>query len=254
MTRGPGSLAPIFLSIDGFAHGKPIEDPVVRDAVDAHLQSGNNKKYSCAVSAMTIFPYTRWTTTGRPPRQKLFEWYLNEFLPRLKARDTHNCNGTYFERMISFQGAKKAGQSMEIGAKNQLDHIVSIWHRDKANGSRPRQSALQVACFDPVKDHTGQPRRGFPCLQQISFSYDDDGGLALTAYYPPQYVFDRGYGNYLGLAQLGEFMAFELGLHLVRLNCLIVHPELGNGVTKGELKHLEKLVRDRLQSESASQI
>jgi hypothetical protein len=62
--------------------------------------------------------------------------------------------------------------------------------------------------------------------------------LAVSAYYPTEYIFDRGYGNYLGLCHLGEFMAHEMGLNLVRLNCYINAPGLGD-VNKGPLQRLE---------------
>jgi hypothetical protein len=102
---------------------------------------------------------------------------------------------------------------------------------------------LQAACFDPLKDHTGQSVRGFPCLQQVSFAHDQNDGLAVNAYYPTQYVFDRGYGNYLGLCHLGHFMAHELGLQLLRVNCYIGRPELGNA-TKSSLRALETCVAE----------
>lgn len=60
---------------------------------------------------------------------------------------------------------------------NQLQHVVGLLRRKP----RPRKSALQLACFDPAKDHTGQPVRGFPCLQQVSVAYDDAGRLAVNA-------------------------------------------------------------------------
>lgn len=243
----PGThTAPILLSVGGFGDGRAVEDPVVRQAVDTALDA--HKKYPLAVSAMTIFPHKHWLRHRKQPRHDLFDWYTQQFLPRLKARDHRNGTGTYFERMIGFQGAKRNGKTLELAGKNQLDHIIEVWHRDAVKGSRPRHSALQVACFDPVKDHTGQKLRGFPCLQQVSFSYDNDGGLGVTAYYPTQYIFDRAYGNYLGLAHLGEFMAHEMGLRMARLNCLIAHPELGNGVTKESLRELERTVRERLST------
>jgi len=34
-----------------------------------------------------------------------------------------------------------------------------------------------------------------------------------------QYLFQRAYGNYLGLARLGEFMAKEMKLRLERVVC-----------------------------------
>src|SRR5665213_1909555 len=199
MQPSSNGIAPILLSISGFTNGQVDENCVIRDAVDGELAKVE-KCCSCAISAMTIFPHKHWLRLNRPRRQQLFDWYLKEMLPRLKARDQRNRQGTYFERMISFQGAKRCKGELELSETNQLDHIISAWERDVGNGSRPRQSALQVSCFDPAKDHTGQKRRGFPCLQQISFGYDNDGGLSVTAYYPTQYIFDRGYGNYLGLA------------------------------------------------------
>jgi hypothetical protein len=246
MEATPRTLSPMMLSI-GFANGHVAEDDRIRSGIDEAL-ARKPRKYVSATSAMMIFPHDQWERRGRPPRDQFFRWYLELFLPRLKARNRLNRTGTYFERMIAYRGTKRPRRARdpEVVVKNQLDHIISIWHRDRARGTRPRQSALQAACFDPAKDHTGQKLRGFPCLQQVSFGYDDDGGLAVEAYYPTQYIFDRAYGNYLGLAHLGQFMAHELGLRLTRLNCFVAHPELGNGVTKEELRLLEATVRARV--------
>jgi len=35
-----------------------------------------------------------------------------------------------------------------------------------------------------------------------------------------QYLFERAYGNYLGLKRLGEFMAHEMSLRLERVICI----------------------------------
>ena len=206
----------------------------------------SNGKFTCDVSALTIFPYKHWIRDGRPPYQELFAWYLEKFLPRLKARNSRNRTGTYFERMIDFQGVRlKDGKLLNDG-KNQLEHIIKIWPKDNHH-PRPRQSALQVACFDPVKDHTGSVRSGFPCLQQVSFTYDNNKGLAINAYYPTQYIFDRAYGNYLGLCHLGCFVAHELNLQLARLNCFVARSELGD-ITKTKLRELEKIVRESISN------
>jgi hypothetical protein len=79
----------------------------------------------------------------------------------------------------------------------------------------------------------------------VSFAYDEDGGLAVNAYYATQYIFDRGYGNYLGLCHLGYFMAHELGLELVRLNCFIGRPELGQ-ISKSARDELKRFVHEAL--------
>ena len=240
MERSAQNMTSLTISVGGFVDSAPVEDRRIRQTLDAVLSK--HDKYSCQVSALTIFPYRHWIRSGQPPRKELFDWYLNQFLPRLKARDSRNGRGTYFERMIEFQGVRgKAGKLLNDG-KNQLEHIISLWPKDSRH-SRPRQSALQVACFDPVKDHTGSVRSGFPCLQQVSFIYDNSGDLAINAYYPTQYIFDRAYGNYLGLCHLGHFMAHELGLKLIRLNCFVGYPELGD-INKDELRGLEKTVRE----------
>ena len=239
------NLRPLLLSIDGFKDNLPQEDLRVRQELDKALDLQG--KYSSAVSGSVIFPFNQWGRAGWPPSSRFFSWYLNQFLPRLKARDRLNRNGTYFERMISFQGVKQIKGVAEIRTKNQLEQIIIQWKRDRGYGRRPRQSALQAACFDPPKDHTGQPMRGFPCLQQVGFAYDDAGGLSITALYPTQYIFDRGYGNYLGLCHLGYFMAHELGLNLVRLTVLVSCPELGSP-RKSALKRLRNLVQDLMDA------
>lgn len=241
---GSKEFMPLTISIGGLTNGLPVEDNRIRQAVDIALKQ--NGKYSCAISAMTIFPFKYWNLMGRPHVQEFSDSYMKKYLPRLRARDSRNSRGTYFERMIAFQGVRGKGGKLLNETKNQLEHIVSLWPK-KGEHSRPRQSALQAACFDPVRDHNGAVRSGFPCLQQVSFIYDDAGGLAINAYYPTQYIFDRGYGNYLGLCHLGHFIARELGLELVRLNCFIGRPELGN-VTKSSLLELVKVLHEALPS------
>ncbi len=241
-------LLPLTVSIGGLVEGLPNEDDRIRQALDLAL--AQNKKYGCAVSAMLIFPFKFWNLKGRPHIQEFTDLYLKKYLPRLKERDRRNCYGTYFERMIAFQGFKnKSGKLLNEG-KNQLEHIINLWPK-AGDHSRPRQSALQVACFDPVKDHNGSALAGFPCLQQVGFIYDDAGNLAINAFYPTQYIFDRAYGNYLGLCHLGYFMAHELGLKFVRLNCFIGRPELGN-VKKGVLRELIDVVRETLPADDLS--
>jgi len=240
------NLTPLTLSIDGFTNCLPAEDDAIRQALDARL-SARPEKHPTKVSALTIFPYDAWVRRDHPGVAEFSDWYLTEFFPRLKKRNSLNSHGTYFERMVRFQGTKADHGTLQPSTKNQLAHIVEIWRRDGEKGRRPRRSALQIAVFDPPKDHTGGALLGFPCLQQVSLSYDEDSSaLAISAYYPTQYIMDRAYGNYLGLCHLGYFMAREMGLELTRLNCFIGLPELGRDWTKSDLQPLAQLVRERL--------
>jgi len=62
---------------------------------------------------------------------------------------------------------------------------------------------------------------------------------AASGFYASQYLFKRAYGNYLGLCRLGRFMAFQMGLKLVRLTCYAGFAHLdSDGPGKGALKPL----------------
>lgn len=230
------TLRPVVVTVDALANLEPPEDAEVREAMDAALASRKNMN-SVRVSALTIFPYDMWVRRGRPSCQEFSRFCVDRLVPRLKALDRRNCYGTYFERMMCFSGIR-SGRHFTI---DQLSFVIKLLKRPR----RSRYSALQITCFDPAKDHTGQAVRGFPCLQQVSVAQDDSGKLAINAYYPTQYVFDRAYGNYLGLCHLGQFLANETGLAFERLTCFIGQPTLGK-VRKQDLHSLATVVRSKL--------
>ena len=57
-------------------------------------------------------------------------------------------------------------------------------------------------------------------MQQVAFLPEGKNGLRISALYPMHYLWGRAYGNYLGLINLGRFMAFEMGLELTGLTCI----------------------------------
>ena len=63
----------------------------------------------------------------------------------------------------------------------------------------------------------------------------------MTGFYATQHVYEKAYGNYLGLCRLGQFVAHELGLRLVRMTCVTALAKLG-GVGKAEILHLRSEV------------
>ncbi len=198
-------VAPLVVVIKGLDNEEPPELPAIRQALDAALRADGNG-LSCHKVANTIFPVSLWNSqkNGRD----LYQRYLGIF-PRIRKRRA-NQYGTYFQRFIAF-GCDRHMQ----GGVNQLDHIINTW-----NCGNHRRTALQAAVFDPSKDHTHTPRRGFPCLQQVAFARIGDDGLAVTGFYATQYMFERAYGNYLGLCRLGRFMAHEMGLRLSQVVCI----------------------------------
>src|SRR5207302_7100954 len=135
---------------------------------------------------------------------RLSERY-DRVLASLSRALRRNSRGLYFERFISGGPA---------GRENQLDFAISAYTaRDSV-----RRSVLQLAIFDPHKDHSNAAQLGFPCLQHVTFA-PTDHGLCVNGFYATQYMVERAYGNYLGLCRLGRFMAHELGQKLVRMTC-----------------------------------
>ena len=199
-----GEVSPVVVAIRDIGDEDPAEVPDIRSALDGLLEE-DGKGLSCNTVANTIFP-SIWNPGAE--RQDLYDRYLR-ILPILR-KDHRNKYGIYFQRLISYGADGKQG-----GGFNQLEHIIQTWHK-----GNHRRTALQAGLFDPLKDHTDQPVRGFPCLQQVSFARCGKDGLSITGYYATQYVVERAYGNYLGLCRLGRFMAHEMGLKFDNMTCI----------------------------------
>jgi hypothetical protein len=212
-------LSPLTLSLTGFdTDGGIAEIPGVRESLDRTLKLKH--KISVDTVAFTIFPERLWKI-ARGDRKRLFSLYAGAFPRYVAMNRAANGRGLYFERMTNF--------SKEVPCDgNQLEFILSSYN-ERAG---VRDTMLQVAIFDPARNHIKMARVGFPCLQHLSFVPTKEG-LAVNAFYATQYVFDKAYGNYLGLAQLGAFMAHELNLPLARLNVTVGVANL-DGVKKSD--------------------
>lgn len=241
MMSPDSSHAPLTLTVEGFSEdGFPMEHPGMRSAVDKALSINNF--LTVDKTAFTIFPNDNWEYFGRPPHANFGSTFRRRIFPFMHRMDRRNRSGTYFQRMVAF-GAEIEKGELEGEYTDQIEKILTFWKRPGSH----RRSAFQLACFDPNKDHHLKPRSGFPCLQQVSLSYDTHSrGLAITGFYPSEFIFDRGYGNYLGLCHLGRYLAINMGLKLIRMNCVIAHPLLGVAAGKTKLRALEAQVRSML--------
>ncbi len=220
-----GEIAPLVVAIKCVDDAEPPEVPAIRAALDHALET-EGKRLSCNTVANTIFP-SIWNPGAN--RQELYDRYL-KILPRVR-RHRGNRYGLYFERLISF------GHDPNFqGGVNQIEQIIQTWLR-----GNHRRTALQAAVFDPRKDHTNQRQRGFPCLQQVAFAPQGEDGLAVTGFYATQYMFERAYGNYLGLWRLGRFMAHEMGLALAQVTC-VATPAVRDR-SKAELNELTETIK-----------
>lgn len=193
-------IAPLVISVDSFE-----EDPSLRKELDLLLAI--KQKTSVENVAFTIFPQRYWQI-ARGDRTKLFDLYGKTF-GRIQARNRSlNGRGLYFQRMTMYNRGPCNG--------NQLEWIISQYNRRTG----VRRSMLQATVFDAGTDHVSTAQLGFPCLQHVSFE-PTEAGLVLNAFYATQQIFDKAYGNYLGLAQLGHFVAGELEMKLCRLNVMV---------------------------------
>ncbi|WP_183560888.1 thymidylate synthase [Mucilaginibacter sp. SP1R1] len=214
----PGKeITPLILSLTGFD-----EKEAVRDALDADL--AKREEFSITTVSETIFPESVYILCGED-REALYNQYM-ENLPRLKAIDKRNKRGIYFERLIAFENPRKPAMPV-----NQLDVIINGLKNEKGK----RRSALQASLFDPGVDHMNSPYLGFPCLQQISCYKSENGGLILNAFYAVQLLHRKAYGNWLGLTNLGKFIAKEAGIAFERFNCYVGVEQL-DGLTKADAK------------------
>jgi hypothetical protein len=202
----PGTeVSPLVLTVTGFnSDGRIPEDQAVRSAMDVALKLKGETPVEDV--AFTIFPQQLWTM-AQGDRAKLYQFYQWSF-PAFKAWNRQkNGRGLYFQRLTMYGRGPCDG--------NQLEWILTQLGRKGA-----RRSMAQATTFDPEHDHTSSAQLGFPCLQHVTFAEASDG-LVVNAFYATQQMFNKAYGNYLGLAQLGAFMAHEMKLPLARLNITI---------------------------------
>lgn len=231
---GGRAIAPLIVSLEGFdENGKIEEDPHVRVALDRALQAMG--KQSVENAAFTIFPQRLWEISGGQ-RETLYDIYKMA-LPGYQAMNRKlNSLGLYFERLIDYKRGQENG--------NQLEWILKRY----LNNHAVRHTMLQASVFDPGRDHIAQAQVVFPCLQHVTFVPSEEG-LAVNAFYATQQLLTRAYGNFLGLTQLGAFMAGQMGLPLARVNVMVgeekMQPIKSGHAEVAELKKIcDALLRD----------
>jgi hypothetical protein len=232
-TRSDAELAPLVVSVTGFGNGEPVENEIVRTALDTCLET--NKLQSVHTVANTIFPQSLWRD-AEGDRKLFYATYLENLPSYVEMARKKNQLGLYFARLIAFHTDHKTGerlsyvpQDLEAADGNQLEFIIehcrSPW----------RRSMFQASIFDPLRDHTRSAQLGFPCLQHVSFVPDYNAKtFMLNAFYATQQAFDRAYGNYLGLYRLGAFVAQEAGLTFTRMTCFVGVEKMDNRPRKNE--------------------
>ncbi|EXA86353.1 thymidylate synthase, partial [Acinetobacter baumannii] len=211
---------PLILSLTGFdINGQPNEIEGFSEELNNLLTQRKFRKIEDV--ANTIFPKILWQTCGSD-RHKLYIRYLKVFESYKNYNPRENNRGSYFERLINYGN--------DVNRINQLEWIISQQNSRKG----VRRSMLQASIFDPYKDHVATAQLQFPCMQHMSFEPTEEG-LVVNAFYATQQLFIKAYGNYLGISQLGAFIAHEINMPLYKVNVFV-------GIAK-----LEKIPKNDVQ-------
>lgn len=204
---GVTRLAPLTLAITGFDEkGVAEETPEIRSAVEGFLKAQGKRDVENV--AWTIFPQRDWEI-AEGDRELFFGLYIESFQRVQAFNPRNNKRGSYFQRLVDLNG--------EGRGPNQLKWLLDDF--DQHPRAR-RTSKFQATTFDPARDYTSAGQLEFPCLQQVSFTFED-GALQMNAFYATQQIARKGYGNYLGLSRLGAFVANQMNLRFDQLNVFV---------------------------------
>jgi thymidylate synthase len=218
-------IIPLIVMVNDLNNDSGWEDMEIRRILDNYLKKMG--KQSCNTVANTIFPESLWNP--KAGKEQLYERYF-QILPLIR-KCPKNKYGVYFERLIAYDS--KEDSANRLNKSNQLETIIGNYNSRKG----VRRSVLQTSIFDPMRDHSNRAYLSFPCLQHITFAPCGDGhNMTVNGFYAMQHLFERAYGNYLGLYYLGQFVAHELRLELNQINCMV-------GIGKLEVynNHIKKL-------------
>lgn len=181
--------------IDDFNEGKPDGDQL----------------WSVETTRNTLFPAS-WASRNPEPAD-LGAYYRERYSALRKTPASKY--GTYFGRLVAYPRNKKHEDQFD-----QLSNVVAKLRGEHAEGSRSRKSS----CYELniYSERWDTNRVSFPCLAHVSL-HVYGGKLNMQAVYRNEFLVGRAYGNYLGLAELLNYIAaacppLEPGELLLTLN------------------------------------
>lgn len=208
------------------------QEPSIRGALDEFIAAHRAERrikgemYPVSTVANTIFPAAlyRLGSPGAESRQRLYNLHARTMRVQRRMR----VKDTYFNRLVSWPSSD--------GPLNQLEALV-LKLTSEVKARSPKSSRYEVGIEHPNFDvvtpggdvrvqspvHDKSPM-GFPCLSHLSFTLVG-GKLHLAALYRNQHFIARAYGNYVGLARLVEFVAYESGCTPGEILCVATHAD-----------------------------
>lgn len=203
------------------------EDDALRAGLDQLLE--RQRKAPVVEVANTVFPQALAGSSRDVGH--LGERY-RAIYPRVKGLHRDNKSGTYFGRLVEYPSPS--------GPVDQLATVVDRMKAQRALVKSGRTKGVMSAAYeatvhephDPVAylatQLPGKDRqiRGFPCMTGLSFQLIG-AQLHLLAQYRYEYLFAKGYGNYLGLAQLMAFVASQVDASPGQLTVVTGRAQIG---------------------------
>jgi thymidylate synthase len=207
-----------------------VEIKEIRSACDQLLSDLGLQ--STRTVANTIFPSSYLRDGGSV--SDLSNRYLKTY-PSIRKLQPHR-GDTYFGRLIHYPSPP--------GHVNQLERIINNLRSEHRN-SGPKKARYELT-LESLDDSSAQPHgshaavvrvvtdnqiMGFPCLSMCSLQLDGSR-LHLLAHYRHEYLVERGYGNYLGVARLVSFISSQAGLQSGRLTIVTGHVDVEKAIRK----------------------
>jgi thymidylate synthase len=180
--------------------------------IDDWNRSHSPEMPSVETTRNTIFP-ARWAERTDGP-EELADYYRQRYTKDGLLGFPGNSRGTYFGRIVSYpRAADDPG--------DQLNETIRKLSQELA-GSAPKSSRYEINIYSEAKDRSPM---SFPCLAHLSVHLHERA-LHLQAIYRNESMIARGYGNYLGLAQLQAYIAEQAGIEVGELMITAGHAEL----------------------------
>jgi thymidylate synthase len=186
--------------------------------------------YDIETTRNTLFP-AAWARR-HPDPEDLARYYNERYLRGGDLRSIqNNGRGTYFGRIVAYPrgGAESSDQLNETVRKLRVELA--------ARSTKSSRYEINIFC-----EATDTSSTSFPCLAHLSFHLHE-GRLHAQAIYRNESLVGRGYGNYLGIAELQSYLANCVGLQLGELLITAGHVEL-DGSRTAVREMLERLRRD----------
>lgn len=210
------------------------EDEEIREGAQALIDEANRKRSEngqlpdVETTRNTIFP-AHWAR-GRPEPSDLAAHYRERYTKDGLLGFRGNERGTYFGRIVAYP----RGADEEPG--DQLTDTVRKLRTEKRNAGA-KSSRYEINIYNEARDT--QPM-SFPCLAHLSVHLHERK-LHMQAIYRNEHLVVRGYGNFLGIAELQAYIAEAADLELGELLLTLGHVELDTTKTAARklLKRLE---------------